>query len=203
MAALAANISGGFADPVFDAQAVFRALMDAMARPGSIFPVKAGALPPGPLSVTAGAVALALCDHETPVWIDVAQQGGATVKAWIEFHCGAPVTHQPNEAHFALVTSPATLIALDNFAQGRQDYPDRSATIVLQVDTLIDGPAMRLEGPGIETVSQFAPAPLPRHFAEQWKQNRQRFPRGVDIIFAAPGCVACMPRTARIVAAEG
>ena len=39
---------------------------------------------------------------------------------------------------------------------------------------------------------------MPRHFVEQWKQNISRFPRGVDIILAAPDGVACLPRTTRI-----
>ena len=39
---------------------------------------------------------------------------------------------------------------------------------------------------------------MPRHFVEQWKQNGQRFPRGVDIILAAPDSIACLPRTTRI-----
>ncbi|TIV45042.1 MAG: phosphonate C-P lyase system protein PhnH, partial [Mesorhizobium sp.] len=39
---------------------------------------------------------------------------------------------------------------------------------------------------------------MPRYFVEQWKQNNQRFPRGVDIILAAPSSLACLPRTTRI-----
>ncbi len=194
-----AAIEGGFADPVLDAQSVFRAVMDAMARPATVRPVRVLPRPPGPLSPVAGAVAMALCDHDTPVWLDPALTVSDAPAAWLGFHTGAPVVRLPADAHFAFVARPAQFIALENFAQGTQEYPDRSATIVLQVDGFAAGERLVLEGPGIEDRAELAPSPMPRHFAEQWRQNRARFPRGVDLILAGPHGLACLPRTARIV----
>lgn len=194
----AQSIDGGFADPVFNAQTVFRAVMDAMARPGSIQPLPVFARPPAPMSATAGAIALSLCDHDTPLWLDPALQASAAVKAWLGFHAGAPLANTPADAHFALIANPAEMAALDGFSQGTQDYPDRSTTLILQVSNLTSGAPLLLEGPGIETSATIAPAQMPRHFVEQWKQNGQRFPRGVDIILAATGGIACLPRTTRI-----
>ena len=194
----AQSIDGGFADPVFNAQTVFRAVMDAMARPGSVQPLPAFTRPPTPLSVTASAIALALCDHDTPLWLDPALQASAAVKAWLGFHAGAPLANTPADAHFALIANPAEMAALDGFSQGTQDYPDRSTTLILQVGNLVSGAPLLLEGPGIEKTTTIAPAQMPRHFVEQWKQNISRFPRGVDIILAAPDGVACLPRTTRI-----
>ena len=198
----AQSIEGGFADPVFNAQTVFRAVMDAMARPGSVQPLPALARPPAPLSATAGAVALALCDNDTPLWLDPALHVSAAIGSWLGFHTGVPLANTPADAHFAFVATPAEMMALDGFAQGTQDYPDRSTTLILQVSDLTSGTPLLLEGPGIETSATIAPAQMPRHFIEQWKQNIQRFPRGVDIILAAPGSLACLPRTTRIKSME-
>ena len=199
---LAEQITGGFSNPVFNGQAVFRAVMDAMARPGSIQPVAVFAQPPLPLSAAAAAVALTLCDHDTPIWLDPGLQNAAAVASWLGFHTGAPLANTPADAHFALVADPASLIALENFAQGTQEYPDRSTTLILQVVSLASGENLLLQGPGIERVAMIAPSPLPRHFVEQWKQNRARFPRGVDLILAAPEGIACLPRTTRIRTSE-
>ncbi|MER9896271.1 phosphonate C-P lyase system protein PhnH [Mesorhizobium sp. M0119] len=192
------SIEGGFADPVFNAQTVFRAVMDAMARPGSVQPLPALAQPPAPLSATAGAIALALCDNDTPLWLDPALQGSAAVKSWLGFHTGAPLANTPADAHFALIATPAEMMALDGFSQGTQDYPDRSTTLILEVGDLVSGAPLLLEGAGIEKTATIAPAQMPRHFVEQWKQNNQRFPRGVDIILATSDAIACLPRTTRI-----
>jgi alpha-D-ribose 1-methylphosphonate 5-triphosphate synthase subunit PhnH len=197
--ASSAAIEGGFADNVLDAQSVFRAVMDAIARPGTVRPLRALARPPQPLSAVAGAMALTLCDHDTPVWLDPALTISDAPAAWLGFHTGAPIVKSPADAHFAFVARPAEFIALENFSQGTQEYPDRSATIVLQVESFEAGERLLLQGPGIRDRAALAPAPMPRHFVEQWRQNRARFPRGVDIVLAAPDAVACLPRTTRIV----
>ena len=127
------TIEGGFASSVLDSQSVFRAIMGAMAEPGKVFPTRDAATPPSPLSATAAAVALTLCDHDAPVWLDTTLRANAAVGSWLGFHTGAPMAHTPADAHFAIIAEPAGLIALDNFAQGTQDYPDRSTTLVLQV----------------------------------------------------------------------
>jgi alpha-D-ribose 1-methylphosphonate 5-triphosphate synthase subunit PhnH len=200
---IAIPVEGGFEHPSIASQTVFRALMDAMARPGTVQPVPALAAPPAPLTATTAAVALALCDHDTQLWLDPRLEVSAEVRGWLGFHCGAPVTTIAADAQFALACSPGDLMALENFAQGTQDYPDRSTTLILQVDTLDAGRPLHLEGPGINGAATLAPRPLPRHFTTQWRQNRARFPRGVDVILAAPGAVACLPRTTRIIETEG
>lgn len=201
--ALESVIEGAFANPVFDAQSTFRAIMDAMARPGTVQALRALTRPTAPISTSGAATLLTLCDQDTPVWLDPAIAESAPARDWIAFHVGAPVTANPVEAHFALVGRPGDLIALENFAQGSQEYPDRSTTLILQVDALEGGRQLVLEGPGIERRASVAPSVLPRHFCEQWGQNNRRFPRGVDVIFAAQGGIACLPRTTRIVSMEG
>ncbi len=194
----AQSIEGGFADPVFNAQTVFRTVMDAMARPGTVQKLPALARPPAPLSATAGAIALALCDNDTPIWLDPALRASAAIKYWLGFHSGAPLANTPADAHFAVITAPCEMMALDGFSQGTQEYPDRSTTLILQVSDLASGTPLLLQGPGIEKTATIAPAQMPRHFVEQWKQNNQRFPRGIDIVLATPDSIACLPRTTRI-----
>ncbi len=198
MAADLDGVGGAFSQPVFGAQSTFRLIMDAMARPGTVNTLSDLPQPPAPMSPVAGAVALTLCDHDTPVWLDTALTVSESVAAWLGFHTGAPITRTPAEAHFVFCANPAELIALENFAQGSQEYPDRSATIIAQVADFDGGDPLTLTGPGIKHAAAIAPRPTPRHFVEQWAQNRARFPRGVDLVLAGPSSVAALPRSVRI-----
>ena len=95
-------------DPVADAQSCFRAVLDAMARPGRIRTVPAGLAAPSPLCDAAAALLLTLVDHETPLWLDPAAE---PARGWIGFHTGAPVV-PPAQALFALALSLPDLAAL-------------------------------------------------------------------------------------------
>ncbi|PHP68763.1 phosphonate C-P lyase system protein PhnH [Zhengella mangrovi] len=198
----AEHLAGGLADPVFDAQSAFRAVMAAMAEPGTVHAPGRLAGPPAPLSAVAATILTTLCDADTPVWLDPALAASEAVTAWIAFHAGSPVTANPVEAHFAFVTDPAAMPAFDGFGLGSHEYPDRSTTIVLQVAGFDGGEPLTLAGPGIETTRTFAPSPMPRNFTTQWAANQARFPRGVDLVLAGPDAVACLPRYTRLVPTE-
>lgn len=152
------QLSAGFADPVGDSQSVFRTLVQAMARPGTIgrTPVRVEA--PAPLGPGMAALVLALCDGATPVWLD-ARLGTGPVAGFIRFHTGAPVVTDPAEAAFALVADPADLPAIDSFALGALHYPDRSTTLVLAAEALETAKGWRLNGPGIEGETLLDPTP--------------------------------------------
>jgi len=193
-----AALSGGFAEPVFAAQSTFRAVMDAMARPGKIVGIAAETAPPAPLSPEAGAIALTLFDHETPVWLGPALATVPAVSEWLRFHTGAPIVAEPNEADFALIADPARMPVLAAFRQGTAEFPDHSTTIVIAVETLEGPETLSLTGPGIRDTAALAAHPLPLGFAGQAAANHALFPRGVDVIFTAEGRIVALPRSTRV-----
>ena len=76
--------------------------------PGTVQSIASDALPPLPLTPELGAVALTLCDHDTPLWLDPGLATSEAVVAWLNFHCGAPLTTDAAEAQFALVSKCGT-----------------------------------------------------------------------------------------------
>ena len=193
----ASAYAGAFADPVFQSQSVFRALMDAMARPGTITPLGASATPPAPLGAGAGAIALTLCDDGTPVWLTNALVQ-SSVPAWLSFHTSAPVTNVKPEARFVFIEAGGIVPGFDQFALGTQEYPDRSATLVIEIASLTGGPEFVAAGPGIQEETIIAPKGLPDIFLTLWAENRGLFPRGVDLILVAGTDVLCLPRTTKL-----
>jgi len=192
-------LTAGFADPVFDAQAVFRAVMMAMARPGEVRVITPELTPPAPLMPVTAALALTLLDYETPVWLDASLMAAPEVAEWLKFHTGARVTPETDQAAFAIAGRPAVMPPLYAFALGTLEYPDRSTTLILQVDSLNGGNSLVLSGPGIKSAQVFSPERPPADFAKQLADNCALFPRGVDVIFAAPEGVAALPRSVKVI----
>ncbi len=182
------GLTPGFAEPVGDAQATFRALLDAMAHPGHGYAV-AAVSPPAPLNQAAAAVLLTLVDHETAVWIDPDATAAAP---WIAFHTGAPRAQGPAHSAFGLAMRLPDLALFQN---GSDEAPETSATVIVQVASLDTGARYRLEGPGLRTPEIVAIDGLGADFAGIWRRNRSLFPRGVDLILCAGGRVAALPRS--------
>jgi alpha-D-ribose 1-methylphosphonate 5-triphosphate synthase subunit PhnH len=191
------GLEPGFAHPVHDAQASFRAVLDAMAHPGRIATMPTSLPSSLPLGAAAAAVALSLCDGDTPIWLDAGATGAAS---YLTFHCGAPLAATPGEASFAFVADAAALPPLDSFALGSDEYPERSATLVIEVESLVDGDGVRLRGPGIRGEARLAVAGLPAWFWAERGALAELFPRGLDILFACGGRLVAVPRSIQVIA---
>ena len=189
-------LEGGFGDAVLGAQSNFRALMDALANPGTLQRLELVS-PPAGLAPELGAVALTMCDHDTELWLAPELRGDAIV-GWLRFQTAAPLTETTSDAAFALVPRGAVCPTLEQFALGSAEYPDRSTTLVLEVEGFDGGAGMTLMGPGINHERTIAPRGLPENFVAQWGANRALFPRGVDLLLVADGQVLGLPRSTRI-----
>ncbi len=189
------TLRAGFANPVMDAQACFRAVLDAMAHPGRIG-AAAAPEPPAPLDPATAAVLLTLVDAETPLWLDDA---AAPARAWIAFHCGAPAAPR-GAAAFGLGLGA---VELAGFRTGTDDGPEDGTTLILQVAALGTGRALRLSGPGLAAPAVLRVDGLAPGFVADWAANRALFPRGVDLILCAGCSVAALPRTVVITAMAG
>lgn len=191
----------GFAAPARDSQRVFRAVLEAMARPTLPQTLAPGVTPPEPLGAVAAAVLLALCDAQTPLWVDDALRGDAA--AWLRFHTDAPLAEDPADAVFAVASAPEAAPRLDELAEGTDEEPHRSATLVIDASgSAAPGAteALVASGPGVQGDVAWDGHGLPElrgehGFLAQWRANHRAFPRGVDVVLAGTGWVRALPRT--------
>lgn len=191
----------GFADPVHDTQAVFRTLLDALARPGrigvieTVLPAASASSAGQRAGLAAFASLLALCDYATPVWL---AQPDAALAAALRFHAGAPLADTPAEAAFAYVHDAAALPPLDTLANGTPESPEQSATVFVRVDSLTGGAPVTLRGPGIEAAQTIAPTGLPERFWRERAALASLFPCGIDFYLVCGDRLVGLPRTTQV-----
>ena len=190
-------VGAGFADPVFDSQRVFRAGLEALSRPGRLVEMSAGEEGVPGLHAAAGALLLALLDQDTRLWLSSSLASGHAGSS-LRFHTGCTLAASPEAADFALVASPRELPALEAFAAGTDEHPERSTTLVLQVPSLGAADGWQLTGPGIQAQAQLRVDGLGAAFLAQWESNRRGFPRGIDLFLTSGERMCGLPRTTRI-----
>jgi alpha-D-ribose 1-methylphosphonate 5-triphosphate synthase subunit PhnH len=99
-----------------------------------------------------------------------------------------------------MIGDPRALPTLDRFGFGSNEYPDRSTTLILQVESLTQGPPLELRGPGIDGTAVLQAAIQPADLFQRLEINRTLFPRGIDVVLVADDAIVAIPRTTRLVA---
>jgi alpha-D-ribose 1-methylphosphonate 5-triphosphate synthase subunit PhnH len=187
------SLAPGLADLPHDSQRLFRAILDGFAHPGSIVGLPQTPDAAEPLSRAATAFLLTLVDRDTPLWLAPPLDTPA-LREFVRFHTGAPIAERPADALFAVVAAGAAPL-LEGFAIGADPYPDRSATVIVEVASLGGGPLRSWRGPGIDGRASVAVSGLPAGFWEEWAANRALFPCGVDVVFTAGTDLLALPRS--------
>lgn len=199
-------------DPVHDSQRLFRQLLTAMSEPGTLHTLKAPTPPVDDIGVALWGSLLTLCDLDTRVWLAPGLDTPALRKA-LAFHTGCRLTAAPEQADFALLTPHemrdmpslnqgfSQNVAQD-FAQGSDEYPDRSTTLLVALDVLDADDTMsgtwRLRGPGIADQRTLRVGARARPLMMRLVTNRGCFPCGLDAILTCGERLAALPRTTRL-----
>lgn len=187
----------GFENAAFESNAVFRTILDAMAHPGRIYDLPLDLPAPAGLNKSATAFLLAMADMDTTIWLSPDCASNAA-NAHLKFHCGSPITGTPSAADFAVANLDGDLAFITDLALGNAEYPDQSATLILQVEDISNKADMTLRGPGIKENQNLSVPGLPAAFHAWRSENHHLFPCGVDVVFAADRKIAALPRTTRI-----
>lgn len=194
-AATTAPLQSGFDNYVLDSQACFRAALQAMSRPGKPVELSTKAEAIGPLEPATVALCLTLMDVDTSVWLDPACRQHAEPAPNLRFHCGCPLVDESSDARFGVLLDPAKSLLLERFHAGEDQYPDRSATLICQVDGLWGGPRVAVSGPGVDRRVILAAKGLPEDFESQWEANHASYPLGVDLFLTSCDCLVGLPRS--------
>jgi len=198
-----AELAPAFAEPVHDAQAVFRLLLEAMSRPGRVQSLPAPCRDtlghPTGLAPALAATLLTLLDADTRLWVAPALDTPA-LRAWARFHCGVQWVQQPEQADFALLAAhEAQPELLQRLCEGSDAAPQDSATALIALPDVTPGAGpLRWRGPGIEHEHRLTLPGLSDAFWAWRREQPQRFPCGLDFFFAAGERVVALPRSTRV-----
>jgi alpha-D-ribose 1-methylphosphonate 5-triphosphate synthase subunit PhnH len=179
------------------AQLVFRAALDALARPGTIHRLPSASAEPLAARVPAALLpVLALADLTTPTcvladgdrWDEVVRVATAAPSASLA------------EASLVSVLRPLADGELASLRTGAATAPENGALACLAVASIGTaggrGQVLRLTGPGVPGTRDLLVAGLPNDFVTCRRRLAGGFPAGVDLLLISPeGAMTGLPRT--------
>lgn len=182
----------GFTDNIHTPQQHFRRILHAMSEPGTLVDLEQ--VPTWePLNAASVGVLLTLCDQNTPVYMSPNLAQDDTTAA-LQFHTHAAVAGA-EKAQFVFVQAGEFNAAA--YTHGNEIYPEQSATVVVQVDSLTGGTPLRLTGAGIQTEKTIAPV-LSDALLDYYRTQGQRYPLGIDTILTSGAQLIAIPRSTRV-----
>jgi alpha-D-ribose 1-methylphosphonate 5-triphosphate synthase subunit PhnH len=173
-------------------QAVFRVLLESLARPGRVFRLPAAGEPAGP-----GIVPLALA----VIGSKVAVAGAPEWQARICRATGASPA-EIGEAALVAIYGMAEAETITRLRRGSAEAPEDGAKVGLACAALSAGPegetTIELEGPGVPGRTLLGVNGVSREVFEALRAANAMFPAGVDVwLVDERGRVAGLPRSAR------
>lgn len=196
------DVGRGFAQPALCSQEVFRHVLSALSLPGQVQTldhdgVLAGMQTPRGAHPAAAALLLALLDQDCKLWLSPGFDG-SDAAAWLRFHTGCVLVSNAAQADFCWMAHGTELPPLAQLAQGSAEYPDTSATCIVQADSLQTpggAAAWTLRGPGVNGSVEMHVGGLAPGFMAQRRESQTHFPCGVDMLFTHGQTLVGLPRS--------
>ena len=199
------DLGRGFAEPAVCSQTVFRQALDALSLPGRLQfldlngPMQSMQAPRN-AHPAAAALLLALLDQDCKLWLSPGFDA-TDAATWLRFHTGCTLVADSKEADFVWVASPLEMPAFEQLAQGTAEYPEQSATCVVQVMGLAtseQASAWSISGPGVKGASHLQIGGLAPEFLTQRRASQAHSPCGIDFLFTHGVSLVGLPRSTLI-----
>ena len=194
------DLGRGFAEPAESSQTVFRQVLDALSLPGrlQVMDLKGSMQTmqaPKNTHPAAAALLLALLDQDCKLWLSPGLES-SDAAAWLRFHTGCTLVSDSSMADFVWVASPNEIPEFKKLAQGSAEYPEQSATCVVQVaglETATTG--WSLSGPGINGTATLHIQAMTNDFVKKRRASQAHSPCGVDFLFTHGSVFVGLPRS--------
>lgn len=190
------QVQTGLANPVYDAQGIFRLLLKSMAEPGLIARLDDTPEFMTGLNAASYAVALALFDQDTSINLSASLQH-KSIKDSLRFHTAAHLVDSCDQADF-VICNEADRPDLDRLNAGTEAYPDQSCTLIIQCESFFKGIIYRATGPGIASSRKIRCSGFNGTLLHQRENLAAQFPLGIDLILTCGREFFCIPRTTKL-----
>lgn len=196
-------------DLVFDAQVHFRLIMDSMARPGKLNILNGVTIqPPASLHPASALIGLGLLNADVTFF-------AAANPAELATYFGINTATRPApaaEADFLFLQGTDQPDQLELAKTGTLSYPDTSAFVIIDVDSLWAGSAtepqpdalrLTLSGPGVNGHTTVFVRGLNPALITTLHDLNSEYPLGIDTILTdRAGQICCLPRSSKVIVNE-